>query len=38
MTLADKVPDKNTIWDFKEALNQGNGIEKLVECFDEHLQ
>jgi transposase, IS5 family len=38
ITLADKVPDKNTIWDFKEALNRNNGIEKLFTRFDEQLR
>lgn len=38
MTLADKVPDKNTIWDFKETLNRENGIEKLFARFEKQLQ
>src|SRR3989338_9509224 len=28
ITLADKVPDKNTIWDCKELLNKDEGVEK----------
>ena len=38
MTLADKVPDKNAIWDFKDALNRDHGIEKLFVCFEKHLK
>lgn len=38
MTLADHVPDKNTIWDFKQALSRENGVEKLFKRFDEHLR
>lgn len=38
MTLADSVPDKNTIWDFKELLNEAGGVEKLFRCFEDHLR
>ncbi|MBI5300411.1 MAG: transposase [Deltaproteobacteria bacterium] len=36
-TLADTVPDKNTIWDFKESLSFGDGVERLFKCFEKHL-
>ena len=37
ITLADSVPDKNTIWDFKELLNEEGSEEKLFRCFEDHL-
>lgn len=36
-TLADTVPDKNTIWDFKESLSFEDGVERLFKCFEKHL-
>ena len=38
LTLADLVPDKNTIWDFKESLDREGGVEKLFVCFEDHLK
>lgn len=37
-TLADKVPDANTLWDFREALVQAGAFEKLFARFDEQLR
>lgn len=37
-TLADKVPDANTLWDFREALVQAEAFEKLFALFDEQLR
>ena len=37
-TLADKAPDANTIWDFREALIQADVFEKLFELFGQRLQ
>ena len=37
LSLADKVPDANTIWDFREKLIQGGAFEKLFVCFKEAL-
>lgn len=37
LTLADTVPDKNTIWDFKESLSFDDGVERLFKCFEKHL-
>jgi len=38
LTLAETVPDKNTIWDFKENLKVKGGIEKLFKLFEKHLR
>jgi IS5 family transposase len=37
LTLADKVPDGNTIWDFREKLVKADAIEKLFARFKEEL-
>ena len=37
-TLADKVPDANTLWDFREALVQAGAFEKLFAHFDQQLR
>jgi len=37
-TLADKAPDANTIWDFREALIQADVFEKLFDLFGQRLQ
>ena len=37
-TLADKVPDANTIWDFREALIQADVFEKLFDLFGQGLR
>lgn len=37
-TLADKIPDANTLWDFREALTQAGAFEKLFALFDEQLR
>jgi IS5 family transposase len=37
-TLADKVPDANTLWDFREALIEAGAFEKLFARFDEQLR
>ena len=37
-TLADKVPDANTLWDFREGLVQAGAFEKLFAHFDEQLR
>ena len=37
-TLADKAPDANTIWDFREALIQADVFEQLFELFGQQLQ
>ncbi len=36
-TLADKIPDANTLWDFREALVQAGAFEKLFAHFDQQL-
>jgi IS5 family transposase len=37
-TLADKIPDANTLWDFREALIAADAFEKLFALFDEQLR
>jgi IS5 family transposase len=37
-TMADKVPDANTLWDFREALVRADVFEKLFELFARQLQ
>ena len=37
-TLADKAPDANTLWDFREALIQASVFEKLFDLFGQQLQ
>ena len=37
-TVADKVPDANTLWDFREALVRADVFEKLFEQFAQQLQ
>jgi len=37
-TLADKIPDANTLWDFRETLTQAGVFEKLFALFDEQLR
>ena len=42
LTISDKVPDANTIWDFEEALKNAGAAEQLFDVFhqkllDEHL-
>jgi len=34
----DKVPDQNTIWDFRESLNLVGGAEKLFQRFEQFLR
>lgn len=38
ITLSDKVPDHNKIWDFRERLTKSNTIEKLFKAFDQMLE
>ena len=38
LELEDAVPDATTIWLFREALVQAGLIEKLFECFGQHVQ
>jgi IS5 family transposase len=38
LTLADKVPDGNTIWDFREKLVQADAFEKLFVRFKQELE
>jgi len=38
LELEDAVPDATTLWLFREALVQARLIEKLFECFGQHLQ
>jgi IS5 family transposase len=37
-TLADKIPDANTLWDFREALIGTGAFDKLFALFDEQLR
>jgi len=37
-TLADKIPDANTLWDFREALIEAGAFEKLFALFDRQLR
>ena len=37
-TLADKIPDANTLWDFREALVAADAFEQLFARFDEQLR
>ena len=37
-TVADKVPDANTIWDFREALTSAGAFARLFEAFAQQLQ
>jgi IS5 family transposase len=37
-TVADKVPDANTLWDFREALGRAGVFEQLFEAFAQQLQ
>ena len=37
-TVADKVPDATTLWDFREALVRADMFEKLFEQFAQQLQ
>ena len=36
--VGDRLPDENTIWDFKEALKNTALERKLFELFNEHLE
>jgi IS5 family transposase len=38
LALADKVPDANTVWAFREVLIRNGGVERLFTKFDEHLR
>jgi IS5 family transposase len=38
LEVGDKVPDGNTIWDFKEALKDANVDRKLFDLFNEKLK
>jgi len=38
LTLDDKVPDQNTIWNFKESLKVDDGAQKLFDVFLKHLR
>jgi IS5 family transposase len=38
LEVGDKVPDGNTIWDFKEALKINNVGQKLFDTFNEQLE
>ena len=38
LTLADKVPDGNTIWDFREKLVEAGGFEPLFNRFKQELE
>src|ERR1035437_3742973 len=37
-TVADQIPDANTLWDFREALTSAGVFEKLFEAFAQQLQ
>jgi IS5 family transposase len=37
-TLADKIPDANTLWDFREALAAAGAFGKLFALFDQQLR
>jgi len=37
-TLADKVPDANTLWDFREALVEAGAFERIFAHFDQQLR
>jgi IS5 family transposase len=37
LTLADKVPDANTVWAFREVLSKSGGVEKMFKKFTAHL-
>ena len=36
--LADRVPDANTIWTFREALKKADAVDRLFQRFDEALR
>jgi transposase, IS5 family len=38
LTLADAVPDRNTLWDFREALRRTGVLEQLFALFNEALR
>jgi IS5 family transposase len=38
LSLADAVPDANTIWTFREALKKANAVDALFRRFDEALR
>jgi IS5 family transposase len=38
LTIADAVPDANTLWDFREALIAAGAFEKLVEQLDKAIK
>lgn len=38
ITLSDKVPDQNKIWDFRERLKKGKIVRKLFKKFDQMLE
>src|SRR3982074_515577 len=37
LRLEDSIPDATTVWLFREKLAKAGLIEKLFECFDQHL-
>lgn len=38
LTLADRVPDEKTLWEFRERIGGGDGFAQLFGCFNEHLR
>jgi transposase, IS5 family len=38
ISLSDKVPDHNKIWDFRERLIKANAVKKLFKLFDQTLE
>ncbi len=38
LSLADAVPDANTVWTFREALNKAGDVDALFQQFDEALR
>ena len=37
LAIEDSIPDSTTLWLFREKLAKGGLIEKLFDCFDQHL-
>lgn len=38
LKLSDRIPDYNTIWNFREKLKAGNNEQKLFDCFYKELE
>lgn len=38
LTLADRVPDEKTLWEFRQKIGAGEGFRRLFERFNEHLR